>query len=54
MTINLGILGLAHGHVSVYCEQWMKMAERPVHLVTAWDRDAVNGVMRGVLKAMKV
>ena len=39
MSINLGILGLAHGHVSVYIDQWLKMAGRPVNVVGAWDHE---------------
>jgi predicted dehydrogenase len=39
MPINLGILGLAHGHVGVYCEQWRKRFAHDVTLVSAWDHD---------------
>ena len=42
MPINLGILGLAHGHVGVYCEQWMRMPVRPIRIVGAWDHDATR------------
>jgi predicted dehydrogenase len=42
MSINLGILGLAHGHVSVYCDQWQKLADHPIKLVAAWDHDATR------------
>lgn len=37
MSINVGILGFAHGHVGVYCEQWMKMSD--VNVVSGWDHD---------------
>jgi predicted dehydrogenase len=39
MPINLGILGLAHGHVGVYCEQWRRDSAHHVRLVAAWDHD---------------
>jgi predicted dehydrogenase len=39
MPINLGILGLAHGHVGVYCNQWRKHFSHDVNLVAAWDHD---------------
>src|SRR5262245_59417601 len=40
MSINVGILGFAHGHVGVYCDQWVKMAGAPVRIVLGWDHDA--------------
>jgi len=40
MSINVGILGFAHGHVGVYCEEWLKMPERPVRIAAGWDHDA--------------
>jgi predicted dehydrogenase len=39
MPINVGILGLAHGHVSVYVDQWQKAPGRPIRVVGAWDDD---------------
>ena len=42
MHINLGILGLAHGHVGVYCEQWRRHYADDVRLVAAWDHDAAR------------
>jgi predicted dehydrogenase len=42
MPINIGILGLAHGHVGVYCDQWMKMSDHPIRLVAAWDHEAAR------------
>jgi predicted dehydrogenase len=40
MSIDVGILGLAHGHVGVYCDQWMQMPDQPIRIVGAWDHDA--------------
>jgi predicted dehydrogenase len=37
MAINVGILGLAHGHVGVYVDQWLKMPDQPVRVVAGWD-----------------
>ena len=42
MPVHLGILGLAHGHVGVYCEQWRTHFPRDVELVAAWDHDAMR------------
>ena len=41
MPINLGILGLAHGHVSVYCDQWIKQPN-DIRITAAWDHDATR------------
>src|SRR5688500_3997800 len=40
MPLNLAILGFAHGHVGVYCEQWRKHFSDDVRLVAGWDHDA--------------
>jgi len=40
MTINVGILGFAHGHVSSYCQQWSKNAGFGITLAAGWDHDA--------------
>lgn len=40
MAIDIGILGLAHGHVGAYCDQWVKRPELGVKVVAAWDHDA--------------
>jgi len=40
MSLNLGILGFAHGHVGVYCDEWLKMPHHPVKIVAGWDHDA--------------
>ena len=42
MSLNLGILGFAHGHVGVYCDEWLKMSDQPVKLVAGWDHDAAR------------
>ena len=39
-SIRIGILGLAHGHVGMYCAQWAKLPAEQVRLVAAWDHDA--------------
>jgi predicted dehydrogenase len=39
MSINVGILGFAHGHVSVYCDQWLKMPDHPIRIAAGWDHD---------------
>jgi predicted dehydrogenase len=38
MTMRVGILGFAHGHVGMYCGQWAKMDG--VKVVAGWDHDA--------------
>jgi predicted dehydrogenase len=40
MSINVGILSFAHGHVNAYCNQWQQRPELGIHLVAAWDHDA--------------
>jgi predicted dehydrogenase len=42
MHINVGILGLAHGHVGVYCDHWQKLPGHPITLIAAWDHDAAR------------
>jgi predicted dehydrogenase len=42
MPINLGILGLAHGHVGVYCDQWRKQFSHEINVVGAWDHDTAR------------
>lgn len=39
MTINLGILGFAHGHVSAYCNQWTQDPSFGIDLVAGWDHN---------------
>lgn len=40
MTLHVGILGLAHGHVGVYCDQWTKTPAMGVRVAGMWDHDA--------------
>ncbi|HEV2296434.1 MAG TPA: Gfo/Idh/MocA family oxidoreductase [Tepidisphaeraceae bacterium] len=40
MPISLAILGLAHSHVGVYCDQWLSMPDQPIRITSAWDHDA--------------
>jgi predicted dehydrogenase len=42
MTVGLGIVGFAHGHVGMYCEQWRAHPEWGVELLAGWDRDAAR------------
>src|SRR5436305_284084 len=42
MSINVSILGLAHGHVGVYCDVWAKHPEMGVCLVGAWDHNVTR------------
>ncbi len=39
MSINVGILGFAHGHVGVYCTQWQQNPALEVRLAAGWDHD---------------
>lgn len=38
--VNLGILGLAHGHIGMYCTRWREHPEMGVQVTAGWDRDA--------------
>ncbi|REE81210.1 putative dehydrogenase [Paenibacillus taihuensis] len=40
-TKGVGVLGFAHGHVNVYCEEW-KNAELGVKVLAGWDHDAAR------------
>ena len=42
MPIDLGILGFAHGHVGVYCDEWRKMPGSPVRIAIGWDYHAAR------------
>jgi len=42
MTIGVGILGYAHGHVGAYIAQWRERPELAVNVVAAWDHDAAR------------
>ncbi|MGI6295237.1 MAG: Gfo/Idh/MocA family protein [Armatimonadota bacterium] len=37
---GIGILGFAHGHVGMYCDQWRNRPELGIRLVAGWDHDA--------------
>lgn len=40
MSVTVGILGFAHGHVGMYCSRWREHPDFGVHVVTGWDHDA--------------
>ena len=40
MTIGIGILGFAHGHVNAYCTRWRQNPDWGVTPVAGWDHDA--------------
>jgi predicted dehydrogenase len=42
MTIGIGILGFAHGHVGTYCDVWSKLPASEVRVVAGWDHDAAR------------
>lgn len=42
MTINIGILGFAHGHVGMYCNQWRQNPGLGINLVAGWDHDSAR------------
>jgi predicted dehydrogenase len=42
MTLNIGILGFAHGHVGMYCNQWKQNPALGISLVAGWDHDAAR------------
>lgn len=42
MSINVGILGFAHGHVNAYCTQWQQKPEQGIKLIAGWDHDAAR------------
>jgi len=42
MTIRLGILGLAHGHIDAYCRRWREEKALDVRLQAAWDHDSTR------------
>jgi len=42
MSIKVGILGFAHGHVNAYCTQWQQKPEHGIELVAGWDHDAAR------------
>ena len=40
MSIGVGILGFAHGHVNSYCTLWQQKPEYEIKVVAGWDHDA--------------
>jgi len=40
VSIGVGILGFAHGHVNAYCAQWRTHPEHGITVVAGWDHDA--------------
>jgi len=46
--VGVGILGLAHPHVGMYCARWRQQPELGVRVVAAWDRDAARSASAGV------
>jgi predicted dehydrogenase len=42
MTIGIGILGFAHGHINMYCAQWKQNFSDQIKLFAGWDHDAVR------------
>ena len=42
MTIKVGILGLAHGHVMTYGKKWIEHPEWGIELIGGWDHDAAR------------
>ena len=41
-TINVGILGFAHGHVNGYCTRWREQPDLGVRVCAGWDHDAAR------------
>ncbi len=41
-TVDIGILGFAHGHVNAYCARWRACPEMGVRVVAGWDHDAAR------------
>ena len=42
MTVNVGILGFAHGHVGAYMNVWREKPELAISVVAGWDHDAAR------------
>jgi len=38
--MDIGILGLAHGHVNAYCQRWTHEPDLDIRVAAAWDHDA--------------
>ena len=39
MTLRVGILGFAHGHVATYCQQWRQNESLGINVTLGWDHD---------------
>jgi predicted dehydrogenase len=39
VTIGVGIIGFAHGHVGVYCREWRATPDLGLSLAAGWDHD---------------
>ena len=39
-TVNIGILGFAHGHIDAYCSKWRESGD--VRVIAGWDHDAAR------------
>ena len=44
MSVNVGILGFAHGHVGVYCDQWLTEPTMDIRVASGWDHDASRAI----------
>ena len=42
MSIGVGILGFAHGHVNAYCTQWTQNPAYDIQVTAGWDHDAAR------------
>ncbi|MEI6807923.1 MAG: Gfo/Idh/MocA family oxidoreductase [bacterium] len=51
--MNVGILGLAHGHTQMYCTQWREHPEWGVCVTAVWDHD-VERASKGGAEGVKV
>lgn len=39
MSVGVGILGFAHGHINFYCKEWQAIPEYDLKLIAGWDHD---------------
>jgi len=42
MPVKIGILGFAHGHVNLYCNQWRDTPAHDIAVIAGWDHDAAR------------
>ncbi len=42
MPIQIGVLGFAHGHVTMYCNQWRDIPAHDIAVTAGWDHDAAR------------